>query len=192
MTEQGEISTERLTSMVKTGAVENYSKKGYTTAGDEKAMDVIFRTRIDDSLGLSKSYPGPEGYTNMTLVPLSSSALVGKLDKSLNPQDVAICIAYYGIENDKFSRNGSFRSVVIMSEADGKQFLEAVKENPSLVYQLVRHVNSGPITKFDGSPADIKPGKAVDILPNSKVGGNISQASKSASFSEGFEPNSMF
>lgn len=192
MAEQGEISSERLASMVKTGAVENYSKRGYKAAGDEKAMNVVYLTRVDDVLELSKSYPGPEGYTNITLVPLSSSALAGKLDKSLSPQDVAICMAYYGIENDKFSRNGSFRSVVIMSEADGKQFLEAVKESPGLAYQLVRHVNNGPITKFDGSPADIKPGKAIDILPNSKVGGNISQASKSAPFSEGFEPNSMF
>lgn len=79
MPEPGEISTERLASMVKTGAVENYSERGYRTVGDEKAMDVITRTMIDSSLGLSKSYPDPEGYTNMALISLSSPVLAGKI-----------------------------------------------------------------------------------------------------------------
>lgn len=79
-----------------------------------------------------------------------------------------------------------------MSETDGRQFLEAVKANPGLAYQLVRHVNGGPITKFDGNPADIKPGKAVDVLPNNKVGGSISQKSQSVSFSPGFQANPLF
>lgn len=186
------ISTERLASMVKTGAVENYSERGYKTVGNEKAMDVITRTFIDSSLGLSKNYPEPEGYTNLVLVPLSSPVLAPKLDRSLNPKDVAICMACYATKNDRSSRNGTFRSVVIMSEADGRLFLESVKKDPSLVYQLVRHVNSGPITRYDGSPADIKPGKAIDILPNSKVGGNISQKSQSTPFNFGFQANPLF
>ena len=51
------------------------------------------------------------------------------------------------------------------------------------------YVNRGPITRFDGTPANIKPGKAVEILPNIKIGGSISQKSESAPFNGGFVAN---
>src|SRR4030042_2198235 len=141
MTETGVDSTknssETVTRIVKTGAVENYAERGYMAVGNGKAMDIIALTWVDDKLGLSKKFPDPEGYTNLALVPLSSPDVAKKLDKSLSNKDVAVCMAYYAKEIDRSKRSGDLRAVVIMSENDGKQFVDAVKDDPGLVYQLV-------------------------------------------------------
>jgi hypothetical protein len=94
------MSSEELSSMVKTGAVENYSDRGYKTVGNKGAMDILHTTMLDRQLKLSEDYPDREkGYTNMALIPLSSSALAGKLDQDLDTGDVAVCMSCYGVKN---------------------------------------------------------------------------------------------
>lgn len=189
-----EITSERLSSRIKSGAVENYTTRGYTPNGNEKAMDILYRTWADRKLGLSgNEYKrSPDGFTRVGLVPLSSPIISKDIREEFSPQDVAVCVAYYGEKMDEYKRSGVLRSVIILSKEDAALFIEKVKKNPGLVYDMVRQVNGGPIKKYDGSPADIKPGKAVEILANNSVGGNINQTTKTEPFKESFNPNSLF
>lgn len=86
-------------------------------------------------------------------MPLSSSLIRKDVAAELDRRDVAVCIACYGEKVDESKRDGAFRSVVIMSQPDAEWFVNEVKRNPCLVFNLIKNVNKGPIRKFDGSPA---------------------------------------
>lgn len=189
-----EFSTERLASMVKTGVVQNYFERGLTMTGDQRALDILERTEACLRLGLTGGGWGvdPEGFTKVGLVPLSSQIVRGKISSDLDQNDVAVCMAYHAEKLSQEGRGGTLMSIVIMSKENAALFVEEIKSSPGLVYELVRHVNGAPITRHDGTPADIRPGKAVEISANTAVGGNISQTLNSTPFKEGFEPNPMF
>lgn len=182
--------SERLAGAIKFGAVENYSRRRMVVDGDEKVMGILHRTSVGAKLGLSEMGWGrSEGFTRVGLVPLSSTLLTRDVTAGLNLQDVAVCIACYGEKVDEYSRSGAFRSVVVMSQADAEWFASEVRRKPGLVFSLIRQVNGGPIRKFDGTPANIRPGRAVEILANTSVGGTMSQTVESAPFPAGFNPN---
>lgn len=182
--------SERLAAAVKSGAVENYGGRGMVVDGDKKAMGILHRTRAGAKLGLNEMGWGrSEGFTRVGLVPLSSSLITKDIVAGFNPQDVAVCVVCYGEKVDQSSRSGLFRSVIIMSQRDAEWFASEVRGKPGLVFSLIRYINRGPIRKFDGTPASIKPGKVVEILPNTSVGGTMSQKVESAPFPPGFNPN---
>lgn len=184
---------ERLAGAVKFGAVENYGIRGMAANGDKKVMEILYKTCVGNKLKLSEMGWGQsEGFTRVGLVPLSSSLIRKDVATELDRQDVAVCIACYGEKVDKSRRNGAFRSVVIMSQSDAGWFVNEVKRDPCLVFNLIKNVNKGPIRKFDGSPASIKHGKAVEILANTSVEGTMSQTVESAPFPAGFNPNPAF
>lgn len=189
-----DFSSERLASMVKTGVVQNYSDRGVRIKGDPKAHEILLKTEASLKLGLTAGGwgVGPEGFTRVGLVPLSSSIVKGKISPEFGKNDVAVFIAYHAEKLSEDGRGGPLMSVVIMSERDAASFVEGIKSSPDLVYKLVRHLNGAPVTRDDGSPADIRPGRAVEILANTAVGGEIRQTIRSAPFEETFKPNPMF
>ncbi len=189
------ISGERLASMVKSGLVENYSPSGMKKDGSEALVKDFFTlTAMDSRLGLSPgSYELPkEGFTRVTMVPLSADFIPrDKLAKFDRKGDAVVCMAYYGADLDDSHRNGVMRSFVVMSRGNAQLFTDAVRSSPGLVYRLVRHVNGGPVKRSDGTPAQIKPGKNVEVLANNSVGGSITKTIKSVSFGGGFEANPL-
>ena len=192
--EETPLSQERLTSMVKGGAVENITSSGYTPSGRE--MDILYNadqilyyaSRTED---LRNSHSSTKSFTRLTIVPLSFPKIVpNELKGRYDKKDYAVCLAYQGINTDRSHRNAVLAAVAIMSEEDASDFVGSVKKTPTLVYSLVRHLNgSKPITRFDGNPAEISPGEKVEIIPNIKLGGNIDKKTETAPFPEGFDPN---
>ena len=185
------ISSERLSTMIKKGAVENnVRKRGFQPRGDKEVMDVLYITHVDSKLKLSEG--DEKGFTHLGIVPLSSPDISTEARGELNPGDMALCVAFHGLKVDEFSRNGTFRGVMIMSKEDTDLFIEAVLKNPELVYETFRKVNGGPIEKFDKKPVEIKPGEKVIILGNTSVGGEIVNSIASRPFKEDFDPNPLF
>lgn len=190
------LSHEQLAAMSKCKAVENYGPRGYTTTGDDTLLDCVLRPgHVETRLQFAKSQTRAEvGFTHLALVPLSSDAIDKRkgLPQGVGIGNIAVCIAYQGYNTDKFGRNSVLRAVVVMAQADAENFVSGVQQSPGLVYDLLRQANGRSVTKFDGTPADIRPGKSVETLANTKVGGHQQMPINSAPFPVGFTPNPLF
>ncbi len=188
------FSHEQLSRMVKGFCVENITPNGNKPNGDKELMEaVLYLGQADRMVGLSDGGAYRiEGFTRVALVPLSGQAVKADKMPGKYKNDVALCFSYFGNKVDQSNRQAVMRSLVVMSPSDATDFLEKVKTSPSLVYDLLTHVNNGPIKRYDGSPMDIKCGRVVEILPNSRTGGNISTRSESVPFAFDYKPNPLF
>ncbi len=176
--------------MIKKGAMENVvEKKGFQPRGSEKIMDILYTTWLDNKLKLCGG--SREGFTHLGVVPLSNPEVPAEVKERLNPEDIALCVAFLGHDIDEFRRDGTFRGVLIMSKKDADLFIEAVRNNPELVYEAVRKVNNGHIERIDQKPAEIKPGEKVKISTIS-ADGELEEPIESRPFKENFQPNPLF
>lgn len=193
MSEESPFSPERLSSMIRGLCVENRGEIGYSRNGNEELIRRILDLGNVGSLtGLSKTGWEEKGFTRLVSVPLSSPAIDKGTPSGFDPKDVALCFSFWGRRGDSVGRDGLYRAVIVVSQDDSQKFIEAAKAHPELVYNLLRVANGGHVRRFDGTPLDIKPGKAVEILANENVGGIMKQKVESIPFQAGFNPNPLF
>jgi hypothetical protein len=190
-------SIRQLLQSIKSFAIENRSQTGVYIKGDDKAREILSdpQSKIAQKVGF---YPGrfgapiapSEGHTHVALVPLSSSDLPQSVRQNFDPQqDVAILIDYQAHDIDSSHRKGPFSSVIILSKKDATGVVETIRKNPQYIFELIKNLNEGPVTKADDVPLDIKPGKAVTILANDSIGGDITETTQSAPFEKDYQPN---
>jgi hypothetical protein len=175
-----------------TGGVENYGPNGYFSKGNLDALRIITNSLVDNAIGLSSD--SREGFTRVALVPLSSPKLKGvsELTKRFGLNNVAVCIAFQGIEADKYNREPTMRGIAIMSVEEARKFIDGIQTQPEKVYELIREINNGPVTRYDGTPLSIRTGICVEILANTSIGGNIEKPIKTRPFPSSFNPNPLF
>lgn len=186
------IPEETLRMIVKAACVENYGARGYERKGDENLMkNVLDNTGFSRSTELTTSEYGKLKTTALVLIPLSDTR-IKDLPRNVSRKDVAVCVAFQGLNTDVTNRDAILKAVVVMDEKNANTFIEHSKQTPEIVYNLIRHVNGGVLKNYQGHPMKIHTGSELEVLSNEMVGGKVKQKSKSRPFKPGFEPNPLF
>lgn len=178
--------TEQWFKKVKSASVyNNYPgiRGGFTAIGDKKTERILQRIRNGD--GRLMTYPNKNNCTVMSIVPLAASYTEGGLPLGVSSQDMAVYASYYVERVDEYGRSGYLEATAIMPKNDAKNFAQAVKENPQLVYSLIRKLNGGPIQMSKNAKIDF--GTHVEILSEDRK--NPEKNIKSKPFPAGYNPN---